>query len=82
MIVPSLLISLPIFAMSADGCWRCLAAFQRCVRRLRLLICCAPNVFSSGDITTADLPETMTVLLLGLTTALSLVWYHRRLLVP
>ena len=29
MIVPSLLISLPIFAMSTEGCWRCLVAFQR-----------------------------------------------------
>ena len=33
----------------------------------------APNVFSSGDVTTADSPETMTVLPLGLTSALSLV---------
>lgn len=62
------------FAMSTETCWRCLAAFQRCLRRLRILICCALNVFSSGDATTADFPETMTVLPLGLTTALSLVW--------
>lgn len=55
------------FFATTEGSWRCLA-FQRCLRRLRILICCAPNVFSSGDVTTADSPETMTVLPLGLTT--------------
>ena len=71
MTVSTLLISLPFFA-TTEGSWRCLAS-QRCLRRLRILICRAPNVFSSGDVTTADSPETMTVLPLGLTSALSLV---------